>query len=158
MARVKDKDVRDALQPILSTAFGASTRVVKRWKMAFEEADWKAALRSVSTAENTDGWIYARTAIQTESTGMPGQRYDAYWKYVLWYFRTIDEGTSEYEINEKLDNLIQALEDDPQMGLDPATGFYGHTGLQVTNIDTIEDRFHFVTAELSVLVTFTRGQ
>lgn len=157
MARVKDRDVRNAVKPIIESAFGSDTRVLTRWRLAFEEDDWKAVLRAVTTAGRTDGWILARTGIQTECTGMPAQRYDAHWKYALWYFRTIDEGVSEYEINEKIDDLIEALEDDPQIGLDPGMGFMGHTGLQVTNIDTINDQYHFITAELVVMTTFTKG-
>lgn len=159
MALVTDAQVRGAIRDHIEAAFGSDTRVLTRWRLALSAQDWKGVVRSLASDGKVDGWVITRKSATTETEGIGGSRFCRKWTYALWYFKQINDGTdednSELHLNAALDLLMANLEDDPQLGFNESGDgmVQDHDGLQIVNIDTVNDQYHYVIAELTVNLT-----
>lgn len=154
MLRTTDKAVRTKLRSLLETSSGSTTRVVPRWLLDFTVHDWASIVRSITDNGKTDGWLITRTKMNPRRVAV-GQ-WEHRWTYALWYFRSYEQGTgssnSEDSLNAMLESVTQAFENSEQLGF---TGdeIDGHYGLNVENIDTIDNQVHAVMANIVVVLT-----
>lgn len=153
---ITDKQVRTRLKEILQTASGSNTRVYGRWRLSLDPKDWKGTLKSPNDPEKVDGWILTRKSMR-HSADAP-QRWRYTWVYVLWYFRTVREGSdisnSEDEVHALLDAVRDAFEATPQLDLSEEDSWVDEHGqFQVLDVDTVEDQYHLAQCELAVRLT-----
>jgi len=154
---IRDKDVKDAIGAILQAGSGASTRIVKRWKLALSARDWMAVLRSVQNDKTVDGWYVTRVKRRSKKKGANHFEYN--WTYALWYFRSYSEGNaatnSEDELNELLERVAEELENAPKLNIDGSAEMQidDHSELQVENIDLIDSKVHVAQCFLTVNLT-----
>jgi len=160
---ITDATVKAAIKARLQTGSGADTKVVTRQKYALKAKDWLSALRSISNAGITNGWIIASGAKRRKKLGNKHYAYE--WDYILLYFRSIRENTeadnSDVDVNEMLQAVGVELEDDPILGFDESyelpdgalLTFDEHGEFQVDTQDTINNELHFVQARLTCFLT-----
>lgn len=151
-----DKTIRTAIKTLLKEGSGADTRVITRWKLSLDEKDWKAAVRSETDSDKTDGWLISRRRRLSKKVGT--YKWEYTYVYVLWYFRTVREGkessNSEQEMNDLLDAVAEKLEENPTLGFDAEdSGVDNHEELQVLEIDTVDEQVHIAQCELTVRLT-----
>lgn len=161
---LSDASVRAILRRKIQAVFNpAKTRVVTRLRQGQQAADWKSLLRAVDNTAKVDGWLLWREGIEPvrDNGGNLTARRTYRANYVLWYFRSIEEDgdvtvSSEYDLNAKLDALLELLESDPCWCEEPevidAEGCVEHEGLGVINIDTIENKYHYATCGFSICI------
>jgi hypothetical protein len=157
MSLATDLQVRSHLKTILETASGANTSVQTRWKLSANPTEWLAVARSKTDNSVIDGWIITRAAMKNERIAQ--FHWERQYKYVMWYLRSVKETTgtdsSEYKVNQILDSVMSAFEDEPTLAFDigGGDGIYSHSEFQVDDIDIVNDSIHVCQATLTVYLT-----
>jgi hypothetical protein len=150
-----DSRIRASLKSLLNT-IAPTSRVVPRWILDFKKEDWAGVVRGLAENGKVDGWLITRTAMRSKQTGLNHWSYE--WDYDLWYFKSYALGTatanSEYELNAMLETAITTFELNETLGFNAETdGVDKHNGLQVRNIDLVDNQVHTVMANLTVFLT-----
>lgn len=152
-----DKQVKDAIAAqwqAAATTASEPTRVITRWKLSLTGREVMQALRSLTQDKLINGVYISRIKASRKKVGR--NHWDYTWVYVMYYFRSYDEGTdsdnSEDKMNSFLETVADQLADNPDLGL----GNYSvdnHDELQIETIDTMDLKVHAAQCLLTVHLT-----